>query len=285
MAFTMKKHIIRTVLLLLGLTLLASCLKDDPQNNDTIYYGYQKIPNINEFMPQSLLQAMGQSHLYYGDEPPKIEGAYIADSILLTDIILAPGSHYHQAPTSIPANQYFSFTEQHKGIAKLYFKYPKGNPAEYGYYLERSDPDSTYKYVMANPEHFINDSIAPSYFDNGFYEKDNFNTVYIMGDDPYFTAYYYEIRDISAKFQPLNAVIISGKLDKETVIQTDTVNHTTDTIVKPVIHDLIWGIETMKYFREGTSLDQILYYGYLPSPGDVLILRNETDVHTGVFPE
>ena len=280
----MKKHIIRTVLLLSGLALLTSCLKDDPQNS-TIYYGYQKIPNINEFMPQSLLQAMGQSHLYYGDEPPKLEGCFVADNILLTDIFLAPESHYHQAPTSIPAKQYFNFFEQHKGIAKLEFKYPKGNPGEYTYYLERSNPDSTYKYMMANPEHFVNDTIAPSYFDEGYYEKENFNSVYIMGDDPYFTAYYYEIRDISAHFQPLNAVIVSGKVDKETVVQIDTVTNTTDTIVRPVIRDLRWGIETMKYFREGTSLDQILYFGYLPSKGDVLLLRNDGVVHTGEFHE
>lgn len=281
----MKKHIIRTILLLSGLTLLASCLKDDPKENDTIYYGYQQIPNINEFMPQRLLLAMGQNRLFYGDEPPKIENAYVADNILLTDVVIAPGSHYIQAPTQIPANQYFNFMEQHKGIAKLEFKYPKGNPGEYTYYLERSDPDSTYYYVMQNPEHFVNDSIAPSYFDNGYYEKENFNTVYIMGNNPYFTAYYYEIRDISAHFQPLNAVIVSGRIDKEIIIQNDTVNHKTDTIVRPVIKDLTWGIETMKYFKEGSSLDQILYFGYLPSPGDVLILRNETDVHTGVFPE
>ena len=54
------------------MTLLTSCLKDDPKNNDTVYYGYQQIPNINEFMPQRLLQAFGDQYLYYGDEPPKI---------------------------------------------------------------------------------------------------------------------------------------------------------------------------------------------------------------------
>ncbi|MBQ8959002.1 MAG: hypothetical protein IJ057_11000 [Bacteroidales bacterium] len=281
----MKKRTIRTVLLLSGLMLLASCLKDDPDNNGTVYYGYQWIPNINEFMPQNLLQAMGQSNLYYGDEPPKLEGSYVADDIMLTDVILAPGSHYHQAPTPIPANQYFNFFEQHKGIAKLEFKYPKGDPNEYGYYLERSEPDSTYKYVMVNPEHFVNDSIAPVYFNDGNYQKEDFNTVYIVGHDPYFTAYYYEIRDISSNFQPLNAVILSGKLDKETIIQTDTVNHTTDTIVKPIIKDLVWGIETMKYYKEGASLSQILNLGYLPSSGDVILLRNVSNVHMGEFQE
>ena len=281
----MKKQLFRAFLFLCGLVLFGSCMKDDPKNNPTVYYGYQHIPNINEFMPQSLLLAMGNENLYYGDEPPKIEGAYVADSIWITDVILAPGSNYKTTPTSLPARQYFKFIDQHKGIAKLEFKYPKGNPNEYAYFLERSDTDTTYKVVTHNPEHFIEDTIAPSYFQNGFYEKENFNTVYIMGDDPYFTVYYYEIRDISSKSQPLNAVILSGMLSSETSIVIDTANHTTDTIVKPVIKDLRWGIETMKYYKESTSLQQILFYGYLPSKGDVVLLRNMTDVHTGEFPE
>lgn len=281
----MKKQLFRTLLFLCSLALFSSCLKDDPKNNATVYYGYQHIPNINQFMPQSLLLAMGSENLYYGDEPPKIEGAYVADSIWITDVILAPGSHYKTTPTALPAKQYFKFIEQHKGIAKLEFKYPKGTPGEYAYFLERSDCDTTYDVVTHNPEHFINDTIAPSYFQNGFYEKENFNTVYIMGQDPYFTVYFYEIRDISSKAQPLNAVILSGKLEKEYTVVTDTVNHTTDTVVKPVIKNFRWGIETMKYYKEGTSLDQILYYGYLPSKGDVVLLRNMTDVHTGEFPE
>ena len=281
----MKKQLSRTILFLCGLALFSSCMKDDPKNNATVYYGYQHIPNINEFMPQSLLFAMGNENLYFGDEPPKIEGAYVADSIWITDVILAPGSNYKTTPTSLPAKQYFKFIDQHKGIAKLEFKYPKGNPGEYTYFLERSDTDTTYRVVTENPEHFINDTIAPSYFQNGLYEKENFNTIYIMGNDPYFTAYFYEIRDISSKAQPLNAVIISGMMSNEYSIVTDTVNHTTDTIVIPVIKNLRWGIETMKYYKEGPSLDQILFYGYLPSKGDVVLLRNMTDVHTGEFSE
>ena len=54
--------------------MLNSCLKDDPANNETIFYAYQQIPNINDYMPQSLLLAMGENNLYYGDEPPRIEG-------------------------------------------------------------------------------------------------------------------------------------------------------------------------------------------------------------------
>lgn len=285
----MKKKLIKATLFLCGLVLLSACLKDDPENNATVYYGYQQIPNINEFIPQELLLAFGEENLYYGDEPPKLEGAYMADSIMILSVGLAPGSHWVQAqsefPASIPTPQYFKFYEQHKGIAKLEYRYPKGHPGEYTYFLERSDTDTTFKYVTANPEHFINDTIAPSYFQNGHYDAENFNTVYIMGNDPYFTIYYYEIRDISSKAQPLNAVVFSGMLSHETIAVADTANNTVDTIIRPVIKNLRWGIETMKYYKESNSLDQILYFGYLPNKGDLMILESRRDALSNEFHE
>lgn len=280
----MKKHLFRTLVFICGLALFSSCMKDDPKNNETVYYAYQQIPNINEFMPQTLLNAFS-NYLYYGDEPPKIEGSFVVDNIWITDAILSPGSPWMAPITSIPTPQYFEFYEQHKGIAKLNFKYPKGTPSDYTYFVERSDPDSTYAVVTADPEFFINDTIAPSYFKNGNYKKEDFNTVYIMGHDPYFTVYYYEIRDIKSKAQPLNAVIFSGRMDKEITVVNDTVNQVTDTVVKPVIKDLKWCIETMKYYKEGTSISQIISLGFLPSKGDAMILKNEGVVHTGEFHE
>ena len=280
----MKKHLFRTLVFICGLALFSSCMKDDPKNNETVYYAYQQIPNINEFMPQTLLNAFS-NYLYYGDEPPKIEGSFVVDNIWITDAILSPGSPWMAPITSIPTPQYFEFYEQHKGIAKLNFKYPKGTPSDYTYFVERSDPDSTYAVVTADPEFFINDTIAPSYFKNDNYKKEDFNTVYIMGNDPYFTVYYYEIRDIKSKAQPLNAVIFSGRMDKEITVVNDTVNQVTNTVVKPVIKDLKWCIETMKYYKEGTSISQIISLGFLPSKGDAMILKNEGVVHTGEFHE
>ena len=66
---------------------------------------------------------------------------------------------------------------------------------------------------------------------------------------------------------------------------TDTVNHTTDTVVSNVIKDLHWGIETMKYLKAGTSVNQIIHLGYLPTPGDIMILKNDGIAHTGEFHE
>ena len=76
----MKRHLLHTVLFLAGMVMFTSCLKDDPKNNATVYYGYQQIPNINEFMPQRLLEAFGNEYLNYGDEPPKIEGSIQSSS-------------------------------------------------------------------------------------------------------------------------------------------------------------------------------------------------------------
>ena len=273
------------MILLFGLALFSSCMKDDPKNNETVYYAYQQIPNINEFMPQRLLQNMGSSHLYYGDEPPRLEGLYIADNIWITDIIKVPSSSWRNTPTSIPTPQYFDFYEQHKGISKLRFKYPKGNVGEYDYFLEKSETDSTDFLMQDEIQGFLDDTISPIYFKDGKLTEDDFRTVYVMGNDPYFTAFYYEIRDIKSKAEPLNAVIFSGRVDKEISVQTDTTNHTTDTIVTNVIKDLRWGIETMKYLNAGTSINQIIQLGYLPTPGDIMLLKNDGTVHTGEFHE
>ena len=274
----MKKHLLRALLFTCGLLFLCSCLKDDPKNNSTVYYGFQKIPNINEFMPQRLLQVMDSLHyLHYGNEPPKMEGSYKASDLRLIVVKKGPYSHWMMAPTPQLGNQFVKLYEQHIGIAKMQFWNEKGTPnIPQTHFVETSSTDSTFYYVTANPEHFTHDSLAPYYFQNYEYNKEDFNTVYIMGESPYFTIFYYEIRHIfTTNFQPLNAVIISGKVDSETVIVNDTVNHKTDTIVQPVIKDYVMGIETMKYYKEGTSLNMILQAGGLATPGDVMIIRND----------
>ena len=274
----MKKHLLRALLFFCGLLFLSSCLKDDPKNNATVYYGYQKIPNINEFMPQQLLAVIDSLHcLHYGSEPPKMEGSYKASDLRLIVVKKGPNSHWMLAPTSQLGNQFLKIEEQHTGIAKSQFWNEKGTPdIPQTHYVETSSTDSTFYYVMVNPEHFTHDSLAPIYFQNNEFNKEDFNTVYIMGDNPYFTIFYYEIRHIfTTNFQPLNAVIISGKIDTETVITNDTVNHKTDTILQPIIRDYVMGIETMKYYKEGTSLNMILQAGGLATPGDVMIIRND----------
>lgn len=263
----MKKHFFQIFLFLVGITMFTSCMKDDPENNQTVYYGYQQIPNINDFMPHRLLQVMDSLNcLHYGDEPPRIDGSFLADSIWTIKIIKTPTSPWLQSGSSpmVGETQYFKFYEQHKGIAKLQFKSP-----HFGVFLERSDPDTTYSIVTDNPGYFIDDTIAPVYFKNGNYQKDNFNTVYIIGNAPFFTAYYYEVRDVSWKGQPLNAVIVSGEMDED----------------QQVIKNLTWGMESMVHYNHTPIVDQILQQGMQMCPGDIRILCNYRDARLEEYHE
>ena len=283
---TMKKHLIRTLVLFFGLTLLGACMKNDPAENSTVFYGHQQIPNINEFMPMSLLEAMGNQNLYFGDEPPRLEGCYIADSIVATRIILIPESNWIQTEGPIQGIKQLRFHKQHFGISKLKYDFFNYSPQLNDIIkIEASDTDSTFALMKEYTSQFANDSLSPVYFDNEF-STDVFNTVYIMGRDPYFTIFYYEIR-LPSQFRPLYANIISGKVEKEFIIETDTVNGSTDTITRPVIKDLRWGIETMKYFEGGHVLDLILNQEHQtpPKPGDILLLKNAKDVHIGEYQE
>jgi hypothetical protein len=252
-------------------------MKDDPENNETVFYGHQQIPNINEFMPRELLLVMDSLHcLHYGEEPPKLEGSFKASDLRLILVKKIPTSNWMLNPTSQLGIQFIKLFEQHFGISKMQFWNKKGTPENPPYYVETSSTDSTIYYVNRNPEHFINDVLAPDYFKEKSFDENDFNTVYIIGKDSYFTIFYYEIRHIyMTNFQPLNAVIISGKLDKENVPVTDTISHTTDTVARPIIRDFVMGIETMKYYIGGTSLDMILQFGGLATPGDLLIIKND----------
>lgn len=285
----MKKHFLTTVLALTGLLMLSSCLKDDPANNKTIFYAYQQIPNINDYMPQTLLMAMGENSLYYGDEPPKIEGNFTTDNTNVSRVILIPESHWLMNEGIIPGYRYFSFFEQHMGIAQLnylYYNYPVGstNITE----IERSGIDSTYLLSKEQFDLFKTDTLMPIYFKDELVKPEVFKNIYIIGHDPYFTIYYYDVIHTNI-FHPLKANIISGKIDKEFVVETDTVAGTSDTIVRPVIKNFKWGIQIMKYYEGGTILDMILNptvgQQTLGKPGDVIVIENPTDVHQGEYQE
>lgn len=284
----MKKHFLTTVLALIGLISLSSCLKDEPENNKTIFYAYQQIPNINDYMPQSLLLAMGENSLYYGDEPPMIEGSFTTDNTFVSLVQLIPESHWLMNEGGIQGYRYFKFYDQHMGIAKLNYLYYNMDASNTFTIIERSSNDSTYILSKDYFDQFVADSLTPVYFKDGQVKPNVFNNVYIIGHSPYFTIYYYDVIHTNI-FQPLKANIISGRIAEETIIETDTVSGTTNTIVRPVIKDFKWGIEIMKYYKGGTILDMILNpvtgQQTLGKPGDVVIIENPTDVHQGDYQE
>lgn len=283
----MKKHFLSTTIVLFSLMLLSSCLKDDPAHNETVYYGYQQIPNINEYMPQRLLEAFGDSHLYYGDEPPKIEGKYVINGFncelnVIIDTLWRPRTGL------LPVTDYYDIFEQHKGIATYNFNRPYYADPQMTQllFIENSSIDSTCQFIAHGDrfQQFLDDSIAPSYFKNGNASRHDFENIYIMGNDPYFTAYFYEIRHISSKTEPLLAVIISGKVAKEYTVETDTVNNVTDTISNTVLKDLRIGFQSMMYYnKENILYPSLIANGSLPLPGNVWILKSLQDVHHGEF--
>lgn len=283
---TMKKHLFRTLVFICGLTLFSSCMKNDPANNKTVYYGYQQIPNINEYMPQRLLEAFGQNHLYFGDEPPKIEGKYLVDGFYFESSVKID-TLWQPRTGLLPVKEYYHFYNQHKGIATYTLQRPYID-ANTGHlqFLENSSNDSTVSIISTNDrfDAFVNDTIAPSYFKNENAKYMDFNNIYIMGNDPYFTAYFYELRNISSNTQPLHAVIMSGKMAEEIVVRTDTVHNTTDTIKMPVIQDFRIGYQTMYYYNKSSILyNALINNGSLPLPGNVWIMKSVGDLHYGEF--
>lgn len=292
----MKKHLIRVLALVCGLTLFSSCMKNDPAKNDTVYYGYQQIPNINEFMPRPLLDAMdiqinNQDTLHgllnYGDEPPRIEGIFVANDIVKTNVICVPGSTWiHQLnPTGgITGTRVFEFQEQHKGIAKLHYLFHNnGTP------VEESFTDTTYAKMKNHLDDFIADSISPIYFKTQRPSVDQvFNTIYIIGNAPKFTIFFYEARrprGHAQDFDPIYANIITGEVDKEEVthIVVDTVHHTSDTIVevKSVIKNFKWGTEAMSYYKNLNTLNTLLNMSpaLYPRKGEIMIVKNDGSLH------
>lgn len=259
----MKKHSISILLLFFGIVSFNSCLKQEPEVTDTtIFYGHQRIPDINVFMPQRLLMAFGDTNLHYGDNPPRMEGRYVSHQREVDTFSVVDSSQW-QPPMPTPASDiFFDLTEQHIGIAQLNFTYTTDTE-------HHGTTANTLDMMKDKMEAFAADTIAPAYFKEGHHTLDDFGTIYIMGNTPYFTAYYYEIRD--TRELPLFAVILSGKMVSEQVILTDTLGLPTDTIVQHAIVEGKFGFETMRYC--GPFPTDLPRYPY---PGDLVVYDCDT---------
>ncbi|MBR1514781.1 MAG: hypothetical protein IJ622_10885 [Bacteroidales bacterium] len=256
----MKKHSICIVTIFFGAMLLSSCLKDDP--NTTVFYSHQHIPNINEFMPQRLLQAFGDEYLHYGDNPPRIEGLFLSKQRELYTFDTVAESQWEPSTPVPPSDIYFDILEQHFGIAQLEFTNTYN-------IIQHNSTQATKAFMKNQVDAFAEDTIAPSYFKDGKHSLDDFGTVYIMGDDPWFTIYYYEIRDTELK--PLYAIVLSGRKSAVQVIQQDTISQTADTLIQPILVDCKFGFETMRYCA--SLPEDFPLYNY---PGDLVVYDCDT---------
>lgn len=265
------------LLLSSGFLFFSSCLKDDPSlpnPNTTFFYGHQDIPSIHHFMPQDLLDAIGENHLFLGENPP----TFLSDS----------GYFYNQEGS--PSDTIvFSFFDQCWSITGLSFKEKTDS------FIESSNTNKTYDFIKDTAiwNRFIADTIAPVFFSDTTLDPEVLRHAYIMGKDSCFTLYYYEERNMAKRYHPINAVILSGYLHTEydlypsaidTIIQNGTQNDTTfiyDSIpVNRYIHNVKWGVETMKYFprnnSDQTALDAELSAGTQPVPGHVITRSIDT---------
>lgn len=264
----MKRQLKLVMLVLLASCGLSSCLKDE---KTTVLYSTQEIPDINHFMPSTLLQLLGKDNLHFGDNPPKISGTFYADKVVTRKVSYADSTMgTHSVFVSNPQiSPYFRFHDQHKGILKCEYSAPwPGSDI-----LTFSRSDSTYAMFRNTTSPLTDSPYKPSYF-NAPIDYDNFRHAYIIGKGNDFTIYYYEIIITTAETTPVNnfhtllADIISGTLDTRTVIVQNTISHTTDTIQEQIIKNFIWGKEVIGYFSNDQQLPNLIQQGLCPMPGD-----------------
>lgn len=261
-------------ILIVVLGLFSACKKDnnnqEPIEPDTPVVTEQ-IPPIDEYMPERLLHLFDSLNvLYRGDNPSTITGDFMTESMNLLLIDKVPESPNNITLGPMMGNYYYEMREQENDRLSVSFKKPIGSPESLSYFLEKSDTDSTYFRIKDNTAYFTNDPIAPSYFRSSKFKAENFKHAYIIGNGDYFTLYFYEIRDISSGYLPLNAILISGKMS-------------TDTEGNPTIENFWCGLETMKYYTESSVLNLLIQYGHLPTPGDIFIMQSTNALVQGSY--
>lgn len=282
----MKRHLFFTLLTMALAVSFSSCLKDEMKDSSTIIYGSQKIPNINKFMPSHLLQMMDSlSVIHYGDEPPRFSGHYFTDTLVYKHV-------YYENP-SIPAhsinvgnlfsnNMNLFLNNQIKCI--ISFRYDNTCPFGNTYYINSSNPDSTYYYFKNSCKPIFTSPDKPSYFEGDKYEKDDFSHAFIIGSGSYFTIYFYdvELTEYSSDwplsrnhFHRVTANIISGKLTQYAEIMPNANDSAVmDTVSRYRIDNFCWGKEDMGYFNESRALEILIASGGKPTPGDIAIIDN-----------
>lgn len=263
-------------ILIVVLGLFSACKKDNNDTQEPIEPDApvvtEQIPPIDEYMPERLLHLFDSLNvLHRGDNPPTITGDFMTESMNILFVNKIPGSPFLISPSTLQNPYYYEFRNQENDMLGLSFKSPIGNPQnESFFYLEKSDTDSTYLRIKDSTAYFTNDPIAPSYFRSSKFKAEDFKHAYIIGNGDYFTLYFYELRDIASGYLPLNAILISGKMS-------------TDTEGNPTIENFWCGLETMKYYTEGATLNLIIQSGHLPTPGDIFIMQSTNSLVQGSY--
>lgn len=290
----MKRRSLSTTLVLVtaGLFLsnfFSSCLKEEYLKNEngeyvtdsdgnkipsdsTIIYITQEIPDINKFMPDTLMKCMNTlGALHYGTEPPKIDGLFMADSMFVLKTKFMPESHYQNIVEGIPIGSSYGLEFVGQLWSVLNCNYSRlMQPAPNIYYYECSDDDSTYHILHGNFEKFKEYSMTPQYFSSDSFNTDEFKHTYIIGTRPYFTMFFYQVlrNEIPVTlpftpkdFRPIIANIVSGKYNK-------------DENGLEYITEFVWGRQCIGYIKTGDVLDTAIAQGLQPYYGDAWICNN-----------
>lgn len=148
-----------TILLAMVLFCATSCEKDtDPKQ--PLDYTIQTIPSIDEVMPHDLIAAMGP-YLHFGDNPPRLDTCFFADSLRLTrflhNIDIDPTSTYTMVDSQYFKNRFsYGFIGQHRGVIDT-FQYERafGDIAYgLGYYLFENATVTDSIFIMGNGNKF-----------------------------------------------------------------------------------------------------------------------------------
>lgn len=180
------------VLAMLGTT---SCQKPDVHSNQPLDYALQVIPDIHEVMPMDFLETMSSLNaLHFGDNPPALQIdslGFVKRDALVKEFIKADStSEYNLIVGEIKKyTNYFLFHDQHRGVAKYDYKCVNLDTVYGGvshqYYIEYAD---------------VTDS------------------VFIMGNKPFFTAYFTQKRHKESNLPTITDygsheyVILSGEV-------------------------------------------------------------------------
>lgn len=195
----MISRILKIVSFSLLIFVAVSCQKEN--NVEPLDYSIQVIPDIATIFKDhyDLITAMNDlNQLHFGDNPPQVYAIDSSDerqdtlgfcnsNLELKKYIKSDPTSSFPAPTIIFHTYQFLIDSQHKGVASMYFRSPK---------LEEG-PDN----------HFVETAVC-------------LDSVFIMGEKPFFTAYYYQnIKtdkvipgNTSPDPGPKQAIIISGKV-------------------------------------------------------------------------
>ena len=183
---------------------VAACQKEDPQapKKEPLDYSIQVIPNIQEIFSDhvDLINAM-DTLLHFGDNPPQLSKlivdtsdqhldtllGFCGNNLLLKSHIKSDPNSTFPAPNPIFSTYQFLVEDQHKGIASMHFRSAKHD----------SGPDN----------HYIETATCR-------------DSVFIMGEKPFFTAYYFQdlnIDNVNNGYtftdpKPKQAFILTGEV-------------------------------------------------------------------------